>query len=290
MTAMRSFQESFCFPPQSRVTGIWRRPWRGDPNDTGNVVLFSHVRLGVDQDGVVESDFLSSHLPWALGGFHGVGPGGDPWLVIAQIAPGTAGGELIESGNKWWPLVDGLERALHYNGEAGELKSEGLDHADLLHAYANWGVDLRLIEDWPVTDLVLGLLAEFTDVPLNQLVDGYENRCAFPLDEHDCQHDVFADVFVAWAQGQLATPGESLDDDFDGEGEDVPDSYGRRTLPSVRTRHRWPKSRIKKWSTERLRLQAVEEGWTATCARKAGRKKLIKHLTSWHGRAIRITR
>ena len=93
---MTFFYDRFEFEQGSRLTGIWVWPWPGDPG-VDNVALVSQVRLGAGQDGSLECDFLSSHLPWAAGGVHGVGPEGDPWLVVVQMAPRAAAGELVAS-------------------------------------------------------------------------------------------------------------------------------------------------------------------------------------------------
>ena len=38
------------------------------------VAFAQQIRLGRDQDGSVEADFLGAHLPFHAGGFHGVSP------------------------------------------------------------------------------------------------------------------------------------------------------------------------------------------------------------------------
>lgn len=281
---MSFFFDRFWFPDESRMTGIWRWPWRGDPEDARNMVLFTHVRLGPNQDGSVECDFLSSHLPWAFGGFHGVGPEGEPWLVVVQIAP-TEGAGI--DGNRWWAMVDGLERALHYNLEAEELSSVGMSRGALVERYERAGVDPDAVSDWPVTDLALGLLTEFTYVPLTRIVAGRARNCAFPEKPHDCRHDVFDDVFSAWVAGELpaldTSPELEYGDDEDQAGQAAP----TRHQPAIRPKLKWPKARVKNWKTSRLRLQAVEEGWTADQARKASRKALTRYLTTWHRLPVR---
>ena len=283
---MSFFFDRFWFEPGSRMTGVWQWPWLGHDGDHTNHVLFSHVRLGSGQDGSLECDFLSSHLPWAFGGFHGVDASGDPWLLVAQIAPAAATSNLVDSTNPWWPMVDGLDRALHYNLAAEEISSEGLTLDDLHRIYAQTGVDPADIADWPVTDLVVGLLTEFTYVPLTQIVAGRVVNCAFSNIEHDCRHDVFSDVFAAWMAGDLSIPDDTDDDQDDADDVDGLPSRPHRAPPML-SRWRWDKKKIKRWSTNRLRLQAVEDGWSAKKARKASRKKLLKYLTNPHHRRAR---
>ena len=43
----------------------------------------------------------------------------------------------------------------------------------------------------------------FEFVPLWQIAAGRVVQCAFPDVDHDCEHDVFRDVFAMWAAGRL---------------------------------------------------------------------------------------
>lgn len=279
---MTYFYDRFFFEPESRLTGVWLSPWRGDEFGD-HVALVSHVRLGAGQDGALESDFLSSHLPWAFGGFHGVDPSGDPWLIVIQISPSEAARELANSANPWWPLVDGLDRALHWNREADWVSDQGLDRDDLTEIYADAGVDPADVEDWPITDLLAGLLAECAYVPLTDVVAGRLTGCAFPDEEHGCEHDVFRDVFAAWAQGRITVPEVGDEGGDDGGEEENPFACGPHVAPPLhRNTRSWSKKKTKRWSTARLRLQAVEDGWSPKKAMKASRKRLVKFLTKPH--------
>ena len=60
------------FRPGSRMTGIWTARERFCRVD--QVAFAQQIRLGRDQDGSVEADFLGTHLPFHAGGFHGVSP------------------------------------------------------------------------------------------------------------------------------------------------------------------------------------------------------------------------
>ncbi len=283
------------FEPGSRLTGIWTWPWRGDPG-ADLVTLVSHVRLGPGQDGSLECDFLSSHLPWAFGGFHGVGPDGDPWLVMVQVAPRSAAGELVGSANPWWPLTDGIERALRLNPDAGLIDTEGLTVDDLRGVYDGAGIPADQIDDWPAGDLLAGLLAECANVHLAAVVSGRMTGCAFPGELHDCEHDVFRDVFAGWAQGRIPTPqepawaeaGDSEDDDQHEDEEFGEPPAVRRVIRTRVVFLTWKRRRVRRWSTARVRLQAVEDGWTAKAARKASRKELVEYLTTPH--KLRMTR
>ena len=211
---MGYFFTEFWFEPGSRMTGIWTAESRVDPS--GDLVAFAHkIELGQDQDGSVEADFLGAHLPFHSGGFHGVGPDGHPWAVMLQVAP-KAAAALVGSTNPSWPMVDGMERALHYNGEATSEAERGWTRNDLLEVYAGQGVALAAVADWSVPDLLLGLLAECCYVPLEGIVAGRVVQCAFPDLDHDCEHDVFRDVFAMWTTGHLNPEEVPLDDDQEG--------------------------------------------------------------------------
>lgn len=299
---MTFFYDRFEFEQGSRLTGIWMWPWPGDPG-ADNVALVSQVRLGAGQDGSLECDFLSSHLPWAAGGVHGVGPEGDPWLVVVQMAPRAAAGELVGSVSPWWPMTDGIARALRLNPEAEIIDDMALTVDDLRGAFVSGGIPAAQIDGWATPDLLSGLLAECANVPLNSIVTGRVTGCAFPDLPHDCERDVFRDVFAAWAQGSIPAAQEparpeagDADENADegelgevwvGDEDWVDDEHsGPSAVPRI-IRGRplvwsWTRKRVKGWSTTRVRLQAVEDGWSAKAAGKASRKELVEYLTTPH--------
>jgi hypothetical protein len=273
------------FESGSRLTGVWQWRWPGADDADDLLVLLSKVSLGEGQDGALESDFLSSHVPWAFGGIHGVGPDGAPWVIVVQVAPASAS-DLVSSGNPWWCMVDALDRTVDFNAEAEVRTHLGLSRTDLIRAYVEAGVPVESLGDWSVPDLVLGLLAECTYVPLQQIVAGAVTGCSLPDIDHECQHDPFRDAFAAWMAGLVASPPEPYEEERQGEGDDEesgPDDWTPpRRLPHPNVRWSWKKGHLRKWSTDRLRLQAVEEGWSAKKARKASRRKLVKYLSTPH--------
>jgi len=201
---MGYFFDTFGFEAGSRLTGVFTA---GANLDTTHelVATASLVQLGRLQHDVVESDFLGAHLPFHVGGFHGMGPDGWPWTVMLQLAPVSAA--TLVDADPFWPMDDGLSRALALNAEATLIEHLALDRDAVFDIYLDGGVDASSIDEWDLPELMLGLLAECCYVPLQQIVVGRITQCAFPHADHDCQHDVFGDVFAMWASGQLSPEG-----------------------------------------------------------------------------------
>ncbi len=287
---MTFIYDRFWFDHGSRLTGVWLWPWHGDPDHDDLVALVSQVYLGDGQDGALEADFLCSHLPWTFGGIHGVGPEGDPWLIVIQLVPAAASA-VAGRDNSWWPVEDGLERALSHNPDATSGSRHILTRQLLTRAYVGAHVDQEDIADWTTTELITGLLAECAYVSLREIVAGKVTGCAFPDAFHECEHDVFRDVLAAWARGLLADriPEEApyelevisdAVEDHSADSDEVTERWFVESLLDVPATGRvWPRRRLRKWSTHRLKLQAVEQGWSAGNARKASRKATIKYLS-----------
>ncbi|MHB1213188.1 MAG: hypothetical protein ACYC0W_13180 [Candidatus Nanopelagicales bacterium] len=241
------------FPADSRLTGIWagRRVTRAHD---GVVVTGHLIALPGYQDGEVESDFLSSHLHLSAGGFHGLYPDGTPWVFLIQIAPEGIG-SLVGIDDPHWAPRDSLQRALRFNHEAEVVDEDLLDRDRLLGVYSWAGVSPDDVALWPVADLVKGLMAECCYVSLDDVVAGYAAGCAFPGVEHDCQADVFSDVFAAWAQGRLAGLAPEGGDDDEGGDEDE-----WFTLAEIR---RWP------WAE----LEAIALEYGVRTRKRSGKKR-----------------
>lgn len=188
----------------SRLTGIWDAGVDVVGDDP--CVCVTKIVLGSGQDAVVESSFLGAHLPYHVGGFQGVGPDGHPWTVMIQVAPAGAA-RRAGAASAFWPMLDGLDRVLRFNPEAGIEGSLEMQREQLLDVYSQEGVEVELVADWDVCDLMRGLLAECCNVPLEQIAAGRLTQCAFPDRPHDCEHDVFRDVFALWTTLAL-NPGQ----------------------------------------------------------------------------------
>lgn len=234
------------FPALSRMTGIWTNSTL-DADAGDEVTLAQLIVFPPDQDPVVESDFLCSHIPFHVGGFHGVFPNGQGWAVILQKAPAAASCELIGASESHWVLVDAIDRALRFNYGAEAQDWFAAPRDLLLTIYHSAGADRDVVEGWSVTELLWGLLAECCNVPLADIVDGYAKECAFPDREHDCQGDVFRDVFALWTTRALNAPEPDLDDVFDGGP--APEFV------------RWTRKQLKKLKKRELMRMAIADGW-----------------------------
>lgn len=95
-----------------------------------------------------------------------------------------------------------MDNALIYNAGAHVASEAHWTRGDLVEIDAGRDVDPLQLATWTTFDLLRGLLAEICNVDLENVVAGYPN-CAFTDRAHACQHDVFDDVFSAWAARQL---------------------------------------------------------------------------------------
>ncbi len=211
---MTHFYNRLPFPPDSRMTGIWSNSWVDEP--IGDEVAIGHlINFPDNQDAGLESDFLSSHMPFNVGGFSGVYPDGNPWMFILQKAPADVSRRLMREEDPHWLMRDSLQRALRFNHEARIVDELTWTRGKLEFAYALEGIDIADIADWTITDLIRGLLTECCYVELSDIVDRYAAGCAFPDIEHDCAGDVFTDVFARWGIGLLQRPEPQDNDDDD---------------------------------------------------------------------------
>lgn len=275
---MGYFFDTFYFEPGSRMTGVWQAGVDLD-TDVELVATASMVRFGRDQHDQLEADFLGSHLPFHFGGFHGVGPDGQPWAMMLQVAPASSA-DLVGSDSPFWAMSDGLDRALNYNWEAELRAHRGFRRLDLIDIYAQRGIGPAAIEDWTVPELMLGLLAECCYIPLGQIVVGRITQCAFPDTEHECQHDVFSDVFARWGAGQLR--GEEPEVPPEEEDPEPPRRRTKKFGPGRPPEYWWSKKKLRRMSTKKLCRIALSGYWDERKINAMKRKKLIKLLSTPH--------
>jgi hypothetical protein len=252
------------FPPLSRMTGIWTNSTH-DADVGDEVAMAQLIVFPPDQDPVVESDFLCSHLPFHVGGFHGVFPDAQGWMVVLQKAPASASTDLMSASERRWVLVDGVDRALRFNYGAEPQDWAAWDRDHLEAVYEQAGVDPGLITGWSVAELLWGLLAECCSVPLTQVVHGHEHGCAFPDRDHECQGAVFVDVFALWTTRALSGPEPDLDEVFGvaARGDPAPEFT------------RWTRTRLRKLKRRKLIRMAQADGWDPASLEDLPRKALI---------------
>lgn len=258
---MGHFFSTFAFEAGSRLTGVWVAAPLPEVDDE-MVGLASWVQFGPEQHGALESNFLGSHMPFHFGGFEGVGPDGRAWAVMLQVAPVSAADPV--RGDVYWPMIDGLDRGLHYNWQAWLRDERTFTREALTGVYLDSGVDPSEIEDWSFSELMQGLLAECCYVSLEQVVAGRIAQCAFPNDDHDCQHDVFRDVFAMWVSGRLSPPEP---------GPEVEDYW-------LDLGFFWPEEDLENLSKKQLRKLALSGDWEPREVKAMKRKALIRLLST----------
>jgi hypothetical protein len=194
---MSFFADSLPFESQTRMTSVWRQA-REDEIFDDHVVTIHLITLGDDQDGELEGSFLTRFLPFHTGGFSGVDPHGRPWLVVIQHRPVESSSLLIQDEGPYWPLQASMKRAISFNDEARVVVSLSLTRLDLQCAYDEDALASSRARGWLTSELVYGLLAQMCGASLHDLASGYVKKCAFPEEDHDCEEDVFLDVFARW--------------------------------------------------------------------------------------------
>ena len=184
----------------SQLNGIWTnsRAQRGPDNE---VSLCHLVDLPQHQDPKVESDFLSSHLPFCVGGLYGAYPNGSGWVLLLQKAPANFSHNFIDGNDPYLVMNNALSRTLSFNDQAALKVESYWEKEDLVQVYEEFGADREELGKWTVYQMLSGLLAECCNVSLNYLVRHGLRECAFPDSEHSCVLNPFLDVFAQW-QGQ----------------------------------------------------------------------------------------
>ena len=188
--------ESFPFQEGARKTGIWSE---SNPavSGTENLVGFYFIQIPSDQDVELEAYFLSPFLPFEVGGLYGNSPDGSQWIIFAMVGPSYKEFDGLMAESPLSNFQESLDRALSFNLEAHALADRLFSHEELMGVYTE-RVKNASLADWPTSDLALGLIAEICDVPLEQIVAGYSRNCAYPDADHECQSNVFLDVFASW--------------------------------------------------------------------------------------------
>ncbi len=166
-----------------------------------------HVRLlsiPQEQDLEFEVEFLTAQLPSHVVSMGGEYDDGTPWILLVEFGP-TASDEA--AGDAAAPRAETLarlfERATISNPEIIEVRNWEIDPTEL-RAYYEWSVDEEGVAiDLTFCEQLRGLVAEACGYPIAELVARYDERCAFPDDDHECQGELLADVFQGWIDGLI---------------------------------------------------------------------------------------
>ena len=193
---MSVLTKEFFYQEGSRLTGVWLES-QPAVKGSGNLAGFYFIDIPSDQHVELEATFLGPFLPFKVGGMYGNNPDGSQWIVFALVGPYYEGpfGDIDEGVLE--NFLESLDRALSFNAEAEASADRVYRHEELIELYTNAGIDAASV-DWPTNDLVNGLLAEMCGASLQQIASGYKQKCAFPGVEHECESNVFLDIFASW--------------------------------------------------------------------------------------------
>lgn len=193
-----SYLASFLpFDAGARLTAITSpRAKREEPGD--HAISAHMIELPDYGQALVESGFLTTHLPHAATSFGGTDTDGSQWIAILQCVAVEPNGTLLGDPDPSRMLERALSRAMDLGRLDSVPHTVNLRTADLREAYTRHGVDESALLDWSTDDLIKGLVAELCGNDLPALVAGHAGGCAYPNVAHDCQGDVFQEVFEAW--------------------------------------------------------------------------------------------
>ena len=171
--------------------------------DAEILLLGQFIWLPKGQHVDLEEDFLGSHLPYRRAMVGGLDSVDDPWMLAIQAVPTSVVHDLWgREADPYDVMREAMENALVYNAGTHIAFEFQWTRGDLVDIYTERGVAPSRVSAWTTFQLLRGLLAEICNVDMEDVVAGFPD-CAFPRRTHTCQHDVFDDVFSAWAARQL---------------------------------------------------------------------------------------
>jgi hypothetical protein len=185
-------------------------------------------------------------------------------VFLVQKAPADAY-QLVGAADPWWPMIDGLARALDQNPDAATRAHVAWTREGLLQACVEQGAPWNTIADWPMSRLLWGLLAESCSVKMRDIAQACPDGCVFPDEEHDCASDVLTEVFSRWSAGLI----------------EVPYTGGYR-IGSTRVRSAYNKAWVQGASRRKLERAAIRDGWDKASVRRVRTKRLRHILSTLH--------
>jgi hypothetical protein len=165
--------------------------------------------LPSDSDPYVEATHLETFIEFCAGGVHGQLPNGDYWMFVFLIEPYELAmeefgvfneGDLSHRLFNRVPLLERIGRRV--SGIAFDSDQLREDLCEYLPRQLH-----SEIANWTFPELIMGIQTQLCNVELRTVVSCRVSQCAYPDTEHDCQHDVFADVFAHW--GRTLPEGQS---------------------------------------------------------------------------------
>lgn len=162
---MSHFGAALDLPEGSRLTGLALHPPRvlsWAPHPTAHLQI---VHLPETTEPSAVAGALSVFLPELFASLHGTSSGGGSWAAFLVLTDS----ELRVIPRDAIALAP-LRRALKLLGlEGADTRSLPLTRTALQREYRQKGTDV--VTDWTLHELLLGLLVELTDVPLQDAVD-----------------------------------------------------------------------------------------------------------------------
>ncbi len=198
---MALLMSKFEWPEGTSLRGVWSS--KLDLPESEEFPLLGcayYIRLSGDSDPFMEATNFEAFLPLCAGGVHGTFPNGSYCMVLFQVEPADSAYELFGITEE----SDLLERELQrvpFLEAIGVVDDRWYFDTDELRFDLSAYVSLKqakLILDWTMFELIKALQTQLCSVTLKQVVTGRITQCAYPDLDHDCQHDVFDDVFAHW--------------------------------------------------------------------------------------------
>jgi len=195
--------EKFDWREGPSLRGVWSSPLAMQESEEDPLQGCAYfIRLDSDSDPFMESTNFSAFLPLCVGGVHGAFADGDYWMVLFQVVPEYLCYELFSVHDYSSLLERQLQRVPDLKA-IGSVDERWYFDADEIRWDLSEFVSVKvgkLMQDWTIFELIQAAQAQLCNVPLKEIVRGRITQCAYPNTDHDCQHDVFRDVFAQWGQ------------------------------------------------------------------------------------------
>lgn len=186
----------------ARITGAWLD--KDSDAIPAHHQLSAHLVLLPDGgQGQVECTFVAAHMPLCVGGCHGVDADGSQWMLFLQSAP-------PDDDEPWRPfeiMSEQVQRLLPLTQDWTVVEVAHFAPREILIPYLHQGIKMDDLLEWPLRDVIGGLITELMGFPLHAVAQGRLTRCAFPAEDHDCRQDAVDDLIARWGEGDTAPPG-----------------------------------------------------------------------------------